>query len=392
MPRRLAFCISFLIIALNSWSAMAEGISLGNRADSSYLSMTGLWDYHTSDYTVTGTCPAGNPAAGTLSIYNDTNATKTTTLQFLEGITCNPQESCLYRGTVQDAISMVVSNNLTDGSGGYATNTLAITWSSNSTASGTGVSVYNFSNGVSCTWNYKISLTRREGSGKNGWWYDESAIGSGLSVEIQNNKLFLGWYAYDEEGNPVWLTSYGSLTAAGDFNGTLYSWKGWNLLGPYSVPTASEEGTIILDFTSDNASTMSWHYRGIDGNCSLVKFMDKLSPGTRDPRNLNGWWYDPDYDGMGIFMEAEGNTMFLAWYNYDPFGSPRWWTASETFTIRDDSFYSKLTEWRDGQCIGCAYKAPTAFETGDLLIQFTSDTTAIMFWNGRIFNIKRFIF
>lgn len=156
MPRRLTFCISFLIIALNSWPVMAAGISLGNRPDSSYLSMTGLWDYHTSNYSVTGTCPAGNPATGTLSIYNDTNATKTTTLQFLEGITCNPQESCLYTGAVQDAISIVVSNNLTDGSGGYATNTLAITWSSNSTASGTGVSVYNFSNGVSCTWNYKI--------------------------------------------------------------------------------------------------------------------------------------------------------------------------------------------------------------------------------------------
>ncbi len=392
MAFRAAFISFFIILSLISASAFGEGISLGNQADSSYLNMTGLWDYRTSDYTVTGTCPAGNPASGTLSIFHDGNGTGTTVLQFLEGITCSPSETCLYRGTTQDVISIVVSNNLNDGSGGYATNTLAIRWSSNSTASGTGASVYNFANGVSCTWNYKISLTRRQGSSKNGWWYDPDAIGSGLSVEIQNNKLFLGWYAYDDKGNPIWLTSYGSVSDSGNFDGTLYEWKGWNLSGQYYPPTPSEAGTIMLDFTSDNSTTMSWTYKGTGGNCTLSKFMDTLSPGQRDPRNLNGWWYDPDYDGMGLFMEAEGEKMFIAWYQYDPFGNPRWWSASESFALTDESFYSKLTEWRDGQCIGCTYRPPTALEVGDLLIQFTSDTTAVMFWNGRIFNIKRFIF
>ncbi len=391
MARKLAFCIYFSIMLFSS-DVMAEGIAIGTQAESSYLTMTGLWDFHTSDYTVTGTCPAGNPASGTLSIFSDTNATKTAVLQFLNGITCNPSESCMYRGTSQDPISIVVSNSIIDQNGGYATNTLAITWSSNSTAYGTGASVYNFSNGVSCTWNYKISLTRRRGSAKNGWWYDSKAIGTGLSIEIQNDKLFLAWYSYDEKGNPVWLTSYGNLTDTGDFNGTLYEWKGWNLLGQYFAPTASEAGTILLDFTSDNTTTMSWSYKGIDGNCSLVKFMDTLSPGVRDPRNLNGWWFDPDYDGMGLYMESEGEKMFMAWYNYDPFGKPRWWTASETFRTTDDSFYSKLTEWRDGQCFGCSYKLPVAVEVGDLLVQFTSDTTATMFWNGKIFHIRRFIF
>ena len=137
---------------------------------------------------------------------------------------------------------------------------------------------------------------------------------------------------------------------------------------------------------------MSWNYKGTGGNCTLSKFMDELSPGEKDPRNLNGWWYDPDYDGMGLFMEAEGEKMFIAWYNYDPFGYPRWWSASESFLMTDESFYSKLLEWHDGQCFGCSYRPPTALEVGDLLIQFKSDTTAVMFWNGRIFHIKRFIF
>ena len=392
MPKTVALCISFFMFATISLQARAAGISIGNQAGSSYLTMTGLWDYRTSDYIVTGTCPSGNPASGTLSIFDDNNATRTSTLVFLTGITCNPQETCIYHGTSQDEISMVVSNNLTDTTGGWATNTLAITWSSNSTASGTGVSVYNFPNGVSCTWNYKITLTRREGSIKNGWWYDKDAIGSGVSVEIQGTKLFLGWYAYDESGNPTWLTSYGDMSSTGSFSGKLYEWQGWNITGTYSMPISTEAGTITLDFTSDNASSMSWNYKGIEGNCTLVKFMDQLSPGTRDPRNLNGWWWDSDYDGMGLFMEAEGSKMFLAWYHYGPFGKPRWWTASEAFKPTDNSFYSKLTEWKNGQCIGCTYQTPSAVEAGDLLIQFESDTTAVMFWNGRIFNIKRFIF
>ena len=392
MVPRAVFCKLLIIYVLFSASCMAAGISIGNQAESSYLTMTGLWDYRTSDYTVTGTCPTGNPASGTLSIVHDTNGTRTVTLQFLEGITCNPSESCRYQGTAQDPISIVVSNNLQDQSGGYATNTLAIRWSSNSTASGTGASVYNFSNGVSCTWNYKITLTRREGSGKNGWWYDPDAIGTGISVEIQKDTLFLGWYAYDDQGNPVWLTSYGSLDQQGDFNGTLYEWKGWYLTGPYCPPSPSEAGYIVMDFTADNSTNVSWNYKGIEDNCTMVKFMDTLSPGRKDPRNINGWWYDPDYNGMGLFMEAEGEKMFIAWYQYDPFGKPRWWSASESFRPEDDSFYSKLTEWRDGQCFGCTYQPPVSLEVGDMLIQFTSDTTAVMFWNGRVFHIKRFIF
>jgi hypothetical protein len=158
---------------------------------------------------------------------NEANSTKVT-MVFLSGMTCSPGEACVYQGGFQTAKNVVVSNNLSDSNGGTVTNTVSFTWTSPTSAYGTGVSVYNFSNGVSCTWHYKINISQHAGSEKNGWWYNKDALGSGISIEIQNGDLFMGWYTYDQNGNPIWLSSSGTVTGNA-FSGTLYKWHGWYL-------------------------------------------------------------------------------------------------------------------------------------------------------------------
>ncbi len=368
----------------------AAGISIGKDADSAYLDINGLWNFNTSDYTVTGTCPPGNPASGTISLTKEANSTRVT-LVFLSGMTCNPNEACVYQGAFQTEKNIVVSNHLTDSSGGTITNTISITWTSPTSALGTGTSVYNFSNGVSCTWNYKITLSQHAGSDKTGWWYDKDALGSGISIEIQNGKLFMGWYTYDTSGNPIWMSSSGVVTN-NSFSGTLYKWHGWYLEDSYSLPTPEPVGTVNLDLSDANSTAFSWTYNGISGNATMVKFMDSLAPGERDSRNIHGWWYCPGLEGMGFFMEAQAEVMFLAWYNYDIFGNPLWWTASDTFKPTDETFVATLKEWHGGQCPGCTYELPTAFDKEKVVVEFLSDSTARLIWNGRIFNIERFVF
>ncbi len=388
--------IPICLILLTAWCfqfetpSYAAGISIGKDADSAYLDINGLWDFKTSDYTVTGTCPPGNPASGTMSLTNEANSTRVT-LVFLSGMTCSPNEACVYRGAFQTEKNVVVSNHLTDSSGGTITNTISLTWASPTSAYGTGVSVYNFSNGLSCTWNYKLNLTKHEGSDKNGWWYDKDALGSGISIEIQNSKLFMGWYTYDKNGNPIWMSAYGMVTND-KFSGTLYKWHGWYIEDAYSLPTPEPVGTANLDLTDDNSTIFTWTYNGISGNATMVKFMESLAPGEKDPRNIQGWWYCPAMDGMGLFMEAQADVMFLAWYNYDIFGNPLWWTASDTFKPTDETFVATLKEWHGGQCPGCSYEMPTAFDKEKIVLEFVSDSTARLVWQGRVFNIERFVF
>ncbi len=368
----------------------AAGISIGNDAESAYLDINGLWDFKTSDYSVTGTCPPGNPASGTISITEDANSSSIT-MVFLSGMTCSPDAACVYKGGYQTDKNIVVSNSLADTTGGTVSNTISLTWTSDSSAYGTGVSVYNFSNGVSCTWNYKITLQRHDGSDKNGWWYDKDALGSGISIEIQNGNLFMGWYTYDNAGNPIWMSSYGSVNND-IFSGTLYKWHGWYLEDSYTVPTPEPVGTVSLDLSDANSTIFSWTYNGISGNSTMIKFMDSLAPGDKDPRNIHGWWYCPSMDGMGLFLEAQADTMFLTWYNYGIFGDPLWWTASDSFKPTDTTFVATLKEWHNGQCPGCPYQMPTAFDKATVIVEFLSDSTANLIWKGRIFNIKRFVF
>ncbi len=388
----ISICLLFVLV-WSMWSCNtchAEGISIGNDANSAYLDINGLWDFKTFNYTVTGTCPPGNPTSGTVSFTNGANSSSVT-MVFLSGMTCNPQEACIYRGGYQSEKNVVVSNNLVDSNGGLVTNSISITWTSPTSAYGTGASVYNFANGVSCTWHYDLTLTKHDASNKNGWWYDENALGSGISIEIQDGNLFMGWYTYDQVGNPIWVSAAGPVID-NSFSAILYKWHGWYLEDNYSVPTPEPVGTVQLDLSSDNTTVFNWTYNGISGNSTMVRFMDSLAPGERDPRNIHGWWYCPGMEGMGLFMEAQADIMFLTWYNYDLFGGPLWWTASETFRPDDTTFVSVLKEWHNGQCPGCEYRLPTAFDKETVVIEFQSDSTATLIWKGRLFHIKRFVF
>ncbi|NPA94991.1 MAG: hypothetical protein GXO58_06150 [Thermodesulfobacteria bacterium] len=385
-------CFILLSIFFSLFPAVAKaaGISIGSDAESAYLDVNGLWDFNTYDYSVIGTCPPGNPASGTISITHDANSSSLT-LVFLTGMTCSPESACIYRGSFQTEKNIVVSNSLADTSGGTISNTISLTWTSDTSAYGTGVSVYNFSNGVSCTWNYKLSLKRNSGSDRTGWWYDKDALGSGISIEIQNGNLFMGWYTYDTNGNPIWMTSYGSVTND-TFSGTLYKWHGWYLEDSYQIPIAEPVGTVNLDLLDANTTIFNWTYNGLSGNSTMVRFMDAFAPGERDPRNIHGWWYCPTMDGMGLFMEAQADVMFLTWYNYDIFGEPLWWTASDTFRPTDTTFVATLKEWHDGQCPGCPYQMPVAFDKATVIVEFLSDSTANLVWKGNVFKIKRFVF
>jgi len=227
----------------------------------------------------------------------------------------------------------------------------------------------------------------------SGWWYTPDENGTGISIEVQGDVLFLAWYTYDQTtGLPIWHTSGGQMTGSDQYSGNLLKWTGWPLGSEYSAPQSTPVGTVQLSFSSTDQADLQWTLGENQGQKIINRFMDDISPGSRDSRDILGWWYDPSFDGMGIFMEAQGNSIFLAWYHYRSDGSSRWWSCGGNFALGATTYSGTLQEWSDGQCIGCSYQEPACSDKETITITFSSDGSATFTWAGSVFDLQRFRF
>src|SRR6185436_15070668 len=91
----------------------------------------------------------------------------------------------------------------------------------------------------------------------------------------------------------------------------------------------------------------------------------------------SGWYWNPSESGRGFNIEVQDSSIFLAAFVYRPDGTPVWYTAGGPMT--NDRFWTAdLFETTQGQCMGCAYRAPTGIGVGKATIAFTSERTAII--------------
>ncbi len=252
---------------------------------------------------------------------------------------------------------------------------------------------------------------------KSGWWYNPSKDGTGVSVEIQGNMAFVAMFTYyDDSRLPVWLTAYGPIDTsiqdrqgqADVFSGTLDYWTGWPLGSPYYAPTSYRMGNMTIVFNSSDDAELTYTIEGftsVQGDKKkkektqqvfkehLSKFMEDVSPGSLDSRDINGWWYDPSYNGMGFFMEARGGTVFMTWYHYRSDGLPWWWTCAGAMGPSDNQFSCDLMEWQGGSSIGAdEYHKPHATAVGSATFTLNADGTALLDWSGTQFHLQRFKF
>jgi hypothetical protein len=229
-----------------------------------------------------------------------------------------------------------------------------------------------------------------------GWWYTPGEEGTGLSIEVQGDSLFAAWYTFSEQtGQSIWHTSGGKMTDQYSYSGDLLEWNGWPLGSPHFPAQAEKVGTIQINFTSTNEAILAWMVGSKQGEKVICKFMNYASPGVKDTRDIQGWWYDPGLDGMGVFIEAQGNGLFMAWYHYREGGSSRWWTSGGYFPNGSATYTGDFFEWTDGQCIACPSYKEAQFIPGSqhpVSIHFFGDSQAALTWNGGTLNLERFSF
>ncbi len=243
----------------------------------------------------------------------------------------------------------------------------------------------------------------------SGWWYVKGEPGDGVSIEIQGDRCFVAIFDY-EYGDPFWLSSYGevedlaiepTLPLGLHYQGDLYLWNGWPLGSEYFEPVAFKIGAMIIDFESESQADLTYsiskEYLSGDSDITmsvhLTRFMPDISPGTPDPRDINGWWFDPSFNGMGFYLEAYGNTVFMAWYHYGNLGQPWWRSCYSSFSPTDTEFSCTLQEWAGGSPLGSdSYKPPVPSDKGLLTFRLTGESTAEMTWQGTTYHLQRFVF
>jgi hypothetical protein len=232
----------------------------------------------------------------------------------------------------------------------------------------------------------------------NGWWWNADEPGTGLGIEVQGDKLYLAWYVYDASGRPVWYVCLASKNAAGTaYTGNLLACTGWPLGTAYTGYTPSTVGTASLSFSAVNRGTFSWTLNGQSGSLAVEKFMEELWPGDSDPRDINGWWWDPAFEGMGFFIEAKGGTIYTAWYNYRADNSARWWGQGGGanpggFPALSPSYTQPMMEFTGGQVPGGAWKSPASSTLSSCSLLFNADGTANLSMSGQTYSLERFRF
>jgi DNA-binding beta-propeller fold protein YncE len=97
------------------------------------------------------------------------------------------------------------------------------------------------------------------GMPETGWWYNESEPGSGTFFEVQNTRMFMAAYSYDNRGQASWNISLGEMNGTQLYEGVLQRCEGGQILGGGFLPARclANQGQISIFFTSSTTALLT---------------------------------------------------------------------------------------------------------------------------------------
>ncbi len=102
---------------------------------------------------------------------------------------------------------------------------------------------------------------------ESGFWYNPNESGTGISIEITDNFLFLAAYGFDGLGNATWYTAGNFMTSDRNFTAGLASFRnGQSFGGLYNGPPTylgdtGGQVTIAFDGNDETKATITWFGR-----------------------------------------------------------------------------------------------------------------------------------
>lgn len=194
--------------------------------------------------------------------------------------------------------------------------------------------------------------TKFMGPSHSALWSDPEQSGHGLSVYmLEDNRILVIWYVYDNSGNPIWLFGIGThdgSVATIDVN--LYDGSMFPPNFDENDVNATFWGQFRLSFNSCDSGLFEWmpvHDNGFSaGEMNVSRINTTLGLSCSDDSKVSNkqiddvivstgtsginamhtaLWSNPDQSGHGInvFM-LPNNNLVVIWYVYDDSGNPIW--------------------------------------------------------------------
>jgi hypothetical protein len=93
-----------------------------------------------------------------------------------------------------------------------------------------------------------------------------------------------------------------------------------------------------------------------------------------------GVWWNPNESGSGYVFDVRNGVLVITIFTYEAgTGHSEWYLSSGPLTQNGTRYVGTLDKYRGGQCIACAYTAPTQTgNDGSISITFTSATSATL--------------
>ncbi|HXF77934.1 MAG TPA: hypothetical protein VN598_03685 [Usitatibacter sp.] len=104
-------------------------------------------------------------------------------------------------------------------------------------------------------------------------WWNPSESGWGMVITQQFGEIFVAWYVYDNNGNPVWYVVPNCSVVGSSCSGDAYSTTGPPLgpgFDPHAV-VATKAGSLTVTFSDANNATVNYTVNGATGSKSITR-------------------------------------------------------------------------------------------------------------------------
>jgi len=163
-------------------------------------------------------------------------------------------------------------------------------------------------------------------------------------------------------------------------NGGTLNYAGVDSVMFASLPT---DGTTAINRNGGMIQNLATNFAGQSASVTAAGPPPVIVP-------VAGVWYNPSESGSGFGLDYQNGTLIVEVYSYLASGASQWYLAAGPVT--NNVFTATLDKYTGGQCISCAFVAPSLVgNDGMITITFTSPTTATVdLPGGRHIPIQRF--
>ena len=150
-----------------------------------------------------------------------------------------------------------------------------------------------------------------------GVWWNANESGWGASITQQSDKVFVAMYVYDAQGNAVWYSVLCAVVGAsctGDLqknSGGVAPTATWN----GSAIRSLKVGTMTLQFSSNDAATMSYTLDGLSSVKPITRFI--FGPLPPVVPGLAGTWFGSIIETRSNCTQTQNNGGHATYGQYD---------------------------------------------------------------------------